>query len=215
MILDRRTLWLLLFPIYLIDQQDLLSHRRLVDCYLPTHISATDESLAPCLISHQFSSPATTSLQKRLCLLNWSISCLRRPPLLHTSHLANIYMCHFNCVPISSPKLFTYSLTHTAKLPFSHVTDLTGMAVCCLNHNFVFYLTGYWFWSPSSLQNWSTWSRKLFSVVIHPTTFPCQLLFVIQAYIIYLSYHCLIYSYTYIFIFQNEAGIENRVILES
>lgn len=169
-----------------------------MDCYLQTHILATDESLAPCLISHLFSSPATASLQKRLCLLNWSISCLRRPPLLHTSHLANIYMCHFNCVPISSPKLFTYSLTHTAKLPFSHVTDLTGMAMCCLNHNFTFYSTGYWFWSPTSLQKRPTHSRKLFLLAIHLTTFTCR---------------CLLYN-DFILTFQNRAEIELKGSLE-
>lgn len=37
----------------------------LLDYHLQAHILATDESLAPCLISHPFSSPTTTPLQER------------------------------------------------------------------------------------------------------------------------------------------------------
>lgn len=128
----------------------------LLDYHLQAYSLATDESSPPCPISHLFSSPTTTPLQERLCLLNWSISCLRRLPLLHTSHLANIHVCQFNCVPISSPKLFTYSLTHAAKLPFPHVADPTGMAMCYLDHN----LTFNW---KLVLKSRPTWSLKYHS----------------------------------------------------
>ena len=92
----------------------------LLDSHLQTHILAADESLASFLISHPFSSPMhhNTSPGVVLCLHNWSINCLRRLPFLHAPYFANIYMCQFNCVPISLSQII-YPLTHPhRKAPF-------------------------------------------------------------------------------------------------
>lgn len=95
-------------------------------------------------------------------LFNWSINCLRRLPLFCTSHLANIYMCHFNCAP--SP-LQNNLPSHSPTLKSSHVlmwpvqqewqrgTPTIIWSFLILNQKLIINSR------PASLRNWPTLSQ--------------------------------------------------------